>query len=278
MNKTKFLPLAAAALAIPGIGLRALHLLNGFDVDTGLPTADSPWVWVCTAFFALCAVLYGVLAAPLREQENTPFERLFGTENTLFRMTTVIAAMLLIACSAGYLYFTFTADTDNFSMWARILEIVYSLAGIGSGVCMIAFTKAQSAAQLTSEPAKCVLLLLFWSAIHLLVNYRMTCTDPRLPLFGFGLIADVVLVLAVYHFARMLYGRPQPMLLALFGGLAVTMSFSDLGGYGLARLMGVTSVGWSAQMLLRSGLSAAACLYVLAQLFVLCADHTERAK
>ena len=97
-------------------------------------------------------------------------------------------------------------------------------------------------------------------------------------LFGFGLIADVVLVLAVYHFARMLYGRPQPMLLALFGGLAVTMSFSDLGGYGLARLMGVTSVGWSAQMLLRSGLSAAACLYVLAQLFVLCADHTERAK
>ena len=143
---------------------------------------------------------------------------------------------------------------------------------------MIAFTKAQSAAQLTSEPAKCVLLPLFWSAIHLLVNYRMTCTDPRLPLFGFGLIADVVLVLAVYHFARMLYGRPQPMLLALFGGLAVTMSFSDLGGYGLARLMGVTSVGWSAQMLLRSGLSAAACLYVLAQLFVLCADHTERAK
>lgn len=179
MNKTKFLPLAAAALAIPGIGLRALHLLNGFDVDTGLPTAGSPWVWVCTAFFALCAVLYGVLAAPLREQENTPFERLFGTENTLFRMTTVIAAMLLIACSAGYLYFTFTADTDNFSMWARILEIVYSLAGIGSGVCLIAFTKAQSAAQLTSEPAKCVLLPLFWSAIHLLVNYRMTCTDPR---------------------------------------------------------------------------------------------------
>ena len=36
MNKTKLLPLAAAALAIPGIGLRALHLLNGFDVDSGL--------------------------------------------------------------------------------------------------------------------------------------------------------------------------------------------------------------------------------------------------
>ena len=63
MNKTKLLPLAAAALAIPGIGLRALHLLNGFDVDSGLPTAGSPWVWVCAVFFVLCAVLYGVLAA-----------------------------------------------------------------------------------------------------------------------------------------------------------------------------------------------------------------------
>lgn len=278
MNKTKILPLAAAALAIPGIGLRALHLLNGFDVDTGLPSVGSPWVWVCTAFFAVCAVLYAVLAAPLRTEGDKPFETLLGTDNTLFRMAAVIAGMLLIACSAGYLYFTFTADTDNFSMWARILEIVYSLAGIGSGVCMIAFTKAQSAAQLTSEPAKCVLLPLFWSALHLLVNYRMTCTDPRLPLFAFGLIADVMLVLAVYHFARMLYGRPQPMLLALFGGLAATMSFSDLGGYGLARLMGVSSVSWSAQMLLRSGLSAAACIYVLAQLFVLCADHSRNAE
>ena len=163
-------------------------------------------------------------------------------------------------------------------MWARILEIVYSLAGIGSGVCMIAFTKAQSAAQLTSEPAKCVLLPLFWSAIHLLVNYRMTCTDPRLPLFAFGLLADVMLVLAFYQIARLLYGRPQPMLLALFGALAAVMSFSDLGGYGLARLMGVTSVAWPSKMLLRSGLSAAACIYVLAQLFVLCsrnADHAE---
>ena len=56
------------------------------------------------------------------------------------------------------------------------------------------------------------------------------------------------------------------------------MSFSDLGGYGLARLMGVTSVAWPAKMLLRSGLSAAACIYVLAQLFVLCSKNTDHAE
>ena len=255
MNKTKLLPLAAAALAIPGIGLRALHLLNGFDVDSGLPTAGSPWVWVCTVFFVLCAVLYGV--GPV--SEHCP-----GFINT--------------HTTEGYLCFTFTAQEEGAALWSHVLEIVYSITGIGSGVCMIAFTKAQGASYMTSDAAKCVLLPLFWSALHLLVNYRMTCTDPRLPLFAFGLLADVMLVFAFYHIARLLYGRPQPMLLALSGALAAVMSFSDLGGYGLARLMGVTSVAWPGKMLLRSGLSAAACIYVLAQLFVLCsknADHAE---
>ena len=86
MNKTKLLPLAAAALAIPGIGLRALHLLNGFDVDSGLPTAGSPWVWVCAVFFVLCAVLYGVLTAPLREKESVlrVRERIFHLYFSLF--------------------------------------------------------------------------------------------------------------------------------------------------------------------------------------------------
>ena len=188
MNKTKLLPLAAAALAIPGIGLRALHLLNGFDVDSGLPTAGSPWVWVCAVFFVLCAVLYGVLAAPLREKESVPFEKLLGTDHALFRMTAVIAGLLLIAGSAGYLCFTFTAQEEGAALWSHVLEIVYSITGIGSGVCMIAFTKAQGASYMTSDAAKCVLLPLFWSALHLLVNYRMTCTDPRLPLFAFGLL------------------------------------------------------------------------------------------
>ena len=159
-----------------------------------------------------------------------------------------------------------------------MLEIVYSITGIGSGVCMIAFTKAQGASYMTSDAAKCVLLPLFWSALHLLVNYRMTCTDPRLPLFAFGLLADVMLVLAFYQIARLLYGRPQPMLLALFGALAAVMSFSDLGGYGLARLMGVTSVAWPGKMLLRSGLSAAACICMYSRSFSCCARETPESR
>ena len=39
MKATKLLPILAVVLCVPGIALRALHLLNGFDVSTGLPTA-----------------------------------------------------------------------------------------------------------------------------------------------------------------------------------------------------------------------------------------------
>ena len=269
MNKTKLLPLAAAALAIPGIGLRALHLLNGFDVDSGLPTAGSPWVWVCAVFFVLCAVLYGVLAAPLREKESVPFEKLLSTDHALFRMTAVIAGLLLIAGSAGYLCFTFTAQEEGAALWSHVLEIVYSITGIGSGVCMIAFTKAQGASYMTSDAAKCVLLPLFWSALHLLVNYRMTCTDPKLASFGFGLVADVMIVLAFYELARLLFGKPAPAMLAFFAAVAVTMSVSDIGGYGLAMLMGIPSM-WPIKMVLRGILAAAACVMLAAELFCLC--------
>ena len=277
MKATKLLPILAVVLCVPGIALRALHLLNGFDVSTGLPTAGDRWIWFVIALFAISAIVYAVLALPLKTRNKVPFEQLLGTKEVLFRMAAVVAGLIVAAGSLGYLYLTITTAEQDAAAWARVLEIVYAIMGVLTGGCMIGLAKAQGV-QMTEKSAAMTLVPLFWSCLHLLVNYRMTCTDPRLPLFAFGLLADVMLVLAFYQIARLLYGRPQPMLLALFGALAAVMSFSDLGGYGLARLMGVTSVAWPAKMLLRSGLSAAACIYVLAQLFVLCsknADHAE---
>ena len=277
MKATKLLPILAVVLCVPGIALRALHLLNGFDVSTGLPTAGDKWIWFVIALFAISAIVYAVLALPLKTRNKVPFEQLLGTKETLFRMAAVVAGLIIAAGSLGYLYLTITTAEQDVAAWARVLEIVYAIMGVLTGGCMISLAKAQGV-QMTEKSAAMTLVPLFWSCLHLLVNYRMTCTDPRLPLFAFGLLADVMLVLAFYQIARLLYGRPQPMLLALFGALAAVMSFSDIGGYGLARLMGVTSVAWPGKMLLRSGLSAAACIYVLAQLFVLCsrnADHAE---
>ena len=70
--------------------------------------------------------------------------------------------------------------------------------GVLTGGCMIGLAKAQGV-QMTEKSAAMTLVPLFWSCLHLLVNYRMTCTDPKLASFGFGLVADVMIVLAFYE-------------------------------------------------------------------------------
>ena len=259
MKATKLLPILAVVLCVPGIALRALHLLNGFDVSTGLPTAGDKWIWFVIALFAISAIVYAVLALPLKTRDKVPFEQLLGTKETLFRMAAVVAGLIVAAGSLGYLYLTITTAEQDTAAWARVLEIVYAIMGVLTGGCMIGLAKAQGA-QMTEKSAAMTLVPLFWSCLHLLVNYRMTCTDPKL---------DVMIVLAFYELARLLFGKPAPAMLAFFAAVAVTMSVSDIGGYGLAMLMGIPSM-WSIKMVLRGILAAAACVMLAAELFCLC--------
>ena len=113
MKLSKALPAAAVALCVPGVGLRALHVLNGFDVNTGLPAAHDPWVWYLAALLIAAAVLYAVLAAPLRRLKTVPFEQMLGTESVGFRMAAVIAGLLLCAGGLFYLYLTFAQPQEE---------------------------------------------------------------------------------------------------------------------------------------------------------------------
>ena len=274
MKQTKFLPILMLVLCLPGVVVRALHLLNGFDIDTGLPAVGDAWVWYFTALLVLAAVLYAVLSLPLRKRNAVPFEQLLGTQNPLFRMAAVISGLLIVVGGLGYLYLTMTTGEEDAAGWAKILEIVYAVVSVLCGMCAIGLAKAQGG-EMTAQSAKLTLVPLLWSCLHLLVNYRMTCVDPKLASFAFGLVADVILVLAFYYLARLLYGKPRPALLAFFSAVTTTMAVSDLRGYGLSRLMGVTTPEWSGKMILRGCLSVAACILLAAELFVLCRDRAS---
>lgn len=276
MKWTKALPAAAVILCVPGAALRALHVRFDFDAPSGLPAAGDRWMWYLTALLVLCAVLYAVLAAPLRAQKKLPFEQLLGTQAPGFRMMAVIAGLLLFAGGLGYLYLTITTVEEDVAAWARILEFVYSVVTVLCGCCMVVLAKAQGE-QMNAQSASLTLVPLLWSCLHLLVNYRMTSVDPNLPSFAFGLVADVMLVLAFYHLARLLYSKPRPASLAFCCAVTITMAVSDLGGVGLGYLMGAGTVEWTNKMLLRGGLSVAACVLLLGELAVLCGDHENPA-
>lgn len=271
MNRTKILPGLAVSLCVPGIVVRAMHMLNGFDLATGLPAVGDAWVWYFAAYLLVAAVVYAVLAWPLRDRHAQPFEQLLGTQNTMFRMLAVVAGLLLAAGGAAYLYLTLTTVEQDAAGWAKVLELVYAVVTVLCGACAVGLAKAQGG-EITETTANLTLVPLIWSCLHLLVNYRMTCVDPKLASFSFGLVADMMLVLACYHLARLLYGKPRPAMLGFCGACAITMAGSDLGGYGLARLMGVTVPVWSDKMVLRGALSVVACVLVAAELFVLCRE------
>lgn len=274
MKLQKVLPLAAVGLCVPGVALRGLHLLNGFDFGTGLPAVGDRWFWFCVIFFVLSAAVCLALSLPLRQERETPFETLLGTRTVGFRMAAVIAGLLLMVSGAAYLYFTLTVPEEDAAAWAHILEYVYGGVTLLTGASLIGLAKAQGT-EMTARSAGLTLAPLIWSCLHLLVTYRLTCVDPKLPSFTFGLIADIAVVLACYHLARLLYGAPRPASLAFFGGLAWVLGVSDLGGYGLAWLMGQRAVEWPAKTLLRSGMTVAVCILLLAELCVMTRGRSE---
>ncbi|MFQ9126095.1 MAG: hypothetical protein ACLR4Z_03905 [Butyricicoccaceae bacterium] len=194
-------------------------------------------------------MLYGVLAAPLREKESVPFEKLLGTDHALFRMTAVIAGLLLIAGSAGYLcVHLYRAGGRRGAVVACARD---RLLDHGNRQRCVHDRLHQGAGRVLHDVG-CGEMRAAAAVLERAAPARQLPHDLHRPApaaaFAFGLLADVMLVFAFYHIARLLYGRPQPMLLALSGALTAVMSFSDLGGYGLARLMGVTSVAWPGKM------------------------------
>ncbi len=274
MKFAKYLSILAIVMCVPGAALRALHFMKGFDYATSLPVAGDMWLVSCVVLFVACMVVYAGMALSLRQKREMRFEALMGTKAPIFRMVAVIAGLLLCVGGGAYLYVTMTTVELDTAAWARIVEIIYAVGAVVAGISMIGFAKAQGD-EMTSRSAVLILMPLFWSCIHLLVTYRMTCIDPNMPSFAFGLLGDVLIVLAIYHLARMLYGKPRPEKLAFFSAAAVTLAVSDAVGYGVAWLAGEHIVEWPAKMVLRSGMSAVVCLFLAAELVILMKRSTE---
>ena len=70
MKATKLLPILAVVLCVRGLRCALHSLLNGFDVSTGLPTAGDKWIWFVIALFAISAIVYAVLALPLKTRNK----------------------------------------------------------------------------------------------------------------------------------------------------------------------------------------------------------------
>jgi len=268
MKTTKYLPVLTLLLCIPGVIFRTAHIAYGFDSNTGLPLRGNVWFWLCIGLFVVSGALFAVCAAPLNSLRETPFEDILGTKSTLFRLAVAVGGLLTIVGGGLYLYYAATVEDLEVTPWAHVLEFVYAGLTILTGVTCIAMARMQGRKP-TAQSARLTLVPLLWSCLHLLITYRLTCVDPKLPSFVFGLVGDILIVLACYQFARMLYSKPCPAALAVTQAVTVLVCVSDLGGYGIAHLLGAPTLEWSIKNLVRDGISVALCILLVSELWVL---------
>lgn len=269
MKYARALPIVTLLLCIPGLILRAMHFVYGFDVVSGLPVAASKWYIACIVFFLACAILLYIIAAPLKAYQKIPFESSFGTKDILFRMLMVISGMLLMIGGVYYFYMVLKEPSvSGVPTGTKMLEYIYAGLSLLAGGCVILFAKKQGE-EMTKNGATLILVTLLWSCIHLLVDYRVTCIDPKLSAYAFGLIAGIVVVVSVYFFCAMLFGKPRPHLFAWLASLAVIIAVSNFGGYGFALLMKTSAAAWDAKECLRCGMTTIVCVFLFAELLAL---------
>lgn len=257
------LSILSVLLAIPGIVLRSMHLLHGFDTPDRLPIAGSVWFRLYLVYLLVCALVLLWQSSALRARQNDRFEALLGSQSPLFRTLMIASAFLLIGGGAWTLVRLSTEALPVTAPGGRVIELVFGALTVLTGIALYFLAVAQGK-EMTANAARLTLPTLFWSSLHLLVTYRAVCIDPALPSFAFELLAQVCVILAMYHFARLLYGKPQPLWFGFFAAIAVTFTLSNAGGAIVCLLSQPASI--STDALLRSLLSAFAALMLLAEL------------
>lgn len=262
----RYLPFIAVFLCIPGTALCTLHWLHGFDFGTGLPSRESHTFLYCILFFAACAVLYAVCSLPTRKLREVAYEDLMCVDSIATKASMVTFVLLLAI--EGVLYFvTMRLNTSAVSSTSW-MEYLYVATIFGAAVGLLQMARNLNS-QLTKKTAYFWTLPFLFACVHLLVEYRLTCTDPKLTAFALSLIGSICMVFGYYYLARLLFGKPLPERFSFFSALAFTISASNICGYLLARYTGMRSIELEPKTLLRATILAIGCGALLVHLISL---------
>lgn len=265
----KKLPLLALAGGVIGALLRGMQLSTGFEFPTGLYTSGNLWGRLLIVWLIAMGVLYIIAARGGRHEGE--FEALFGASSDLYKTVVVLCGLLLAAGGAAWLFVELRemrAAVEGVSPWVIALEVPFGVLCVAAGVCFIGFGAALSKGTIESKHAMLTLPPLFWAAFHLLVAYRLYCVSANLALFTLEIFAAIACVMAYYHIARMLYGKPAPRQFTFWAALTVTLAMTDVLGYACSRVMGGVVVIWSLGSLVRGGCLLIGCAYLFTELWV----------
>ena len=262
MKLKAYTPAFVGLAALAGAALRGLNLLHGYEAGTRLPVHGDPaetGLMILTA----AAVLFLLLAAlKFRENRGLAFETAFSGGDTMFKMLSVIAGLVMIAAGAFGLYLTVSggmtpaADPEAIMMvqpspLANLPMIPLWILAMLTGGCFIGIATALSRKTITESTAALTIVPMFWACFDLIITFKDNGASPFVGLYGFELLAAIFLTYAFYSLAGFLYSTASPSRFVFSAGLAAILCVACVGGAAISLASGSPVIVFTTETLLR---------------------------
>lgn len=269
MQFNRKLPLLAMLGGALGAVLRALQLVTSFEWDTGLYIAGSLHGKLLIGWLVLVAVVVALAAS--QGEHHASFEEVFAGTGAFYKMLFAFSGLLMSGCGVFWLVIKLqsASEAEIVEPWAMGLEIPFGLLCIAAGMCIVGLGAVLSRGSIDSRQALMLLPPVFWAAFHLLVAYRQYCVSANLALFTPDIFASIACVMAFYHFARMLYGKPAPRSFAFWAAMTIVLTMTDTIGYALSEVMGGGPAVWSTDAIVRACCLLCACVFLMVELILM---------
>lgn len=262
MKLKAFTPFVVGLAALAGAVLRGLNLLHGYEQGTCLPVHGDPGETGLIVLTAAAALFLLFAAVKFRKNRGMAFETAFSGGDTIFKMLSVIAGLVMLAAGAFGLYLTVSGNTVPAADPEAIVMVQPSplsnlpmiplwILAMLTGGCFIGIAAALSRKTITESTAALTIVPMFWACFDLIITFKDNGASPFVGLYGFELLAAIFLTYAFYSLAGFLYSTASPSRFVFSAGLAAILCVACVGGAGIALAAGTSAVTFTMTTLLR---------------------------
>lgn len=232
MKHKLFLPFFVLAAGVAGAFLRGSNLATGYEVGTGLPISGNIYWTVLLVLSVIVAFVTFFLSRQYNRYKGQTFECTFRCASPVYKMISVAAAGVMIACGGYGLYRTVLGwDMPSAqNMLPALPMAALWILTILAGVSIVGVTSAQSRIEISEGNAVYSIIPLFWACFDLFVTYRDNGANPVVSMYAYELLAAIAIMYAFYGLAGFLYSTGNPARFVLFASLAVYLVMVSVGG------------------------------------------------
>lgn len=235
MKKTGLL---AFGLGVPAAVLRGMDILHGYDAVTGVPSSTS---WMRYLIWALSIVVLAVtfFATANSKHCSTHYETLFPKPTMVSKTAGVLASGIIFVggviglaytvLSGNFFRYDALTNTQNFDFATAIPLLGLWGFAILTAVSLLIILRVRGQGKISEKGALFTLFPLYFAAFDLIVTFKEASTSPFVCRYSMDLVCAIMLMLAFYLHAAILYGKPRVRYYQVVSALGIFFSVTGIG-------------------------------------------------